>query len=447
MNTTLLDRPGSLDGQSTAQQAPAAVAPVSRARRLVGVDATRGVALLGMMAVHSLMETDSYGHPTLAFAVFGGRAAATFAVMAGVGLSFMTGRRRVTFRNLPSAAALLLARALTIGAIGLALGYADASVGAVILPYYAVLFALAIPFLVLPNWAVALAGLAAAIGMPALVHVLLPHVTPPTLDNPTLAYLVQHPARLLIELTINGEYPALPWLAYLCAGLVVGRLRLSSLRTAISLAVTGLVLAVGAAVVSSMLLSSGGLGKIWAAQPDSTLTIPETTELLTFGGDGTTPASTWWWLAINAPHTSTPPDLIGTIGSAIALLGVLLLLGRIRFAVMSRVISAIFAPLAAAGSMTLTLYAAHIAFINSEYDVYEPTTGYLIQVVAVLLIGLAWRATAGRGPLESLVTTMGLRAQHVARRRKSPQGGHPDRPGAGRLGPPGRQQQTAGETP
>ena len=68
--------------------------PVPRAR-LTGVDATRGVALLGMMAIHALYPYDDAGRPTVMYSLAAGRAAAVFAVLAGVGIVFLTGRRRV----------------------------------------------------------------------------------------------------------------------------------------------------------------------------------------------------------------------------------------------------------------------------------------------------------------------------------------------------------------
>ncbi|NJC72529.1 DUF1624 domain-containing protein [Planosporangium thailandense] len=399
--------------KDTVVPAKIAAAPVKRAR-LVGVDATRGVALLGMMAVHSLYDSTASGKPSWSFAIFGGRAAATFAVLSGVGIAFMTGRRRVPFRAAPATVATLVVRALAICAIGMALGHTDASIAAVILPYYAVMFLLMIPLVFLPTWLVATIGTLVAVGAPVLTHRVLPRLPVPNLDNPGFGSLA-HPLSLLSELTITGEYPALPWMVYLCAGLVVGRLTLTRLRTAVALLGTGLVLAVGTAVASSMLLHRyGGLAHIWAAQPRSVLTVPETTEMLTLGGDGTTPASTWWWLAVNAPHTSTPFDLVGTTGAGLALLGFMLLAGRVAARIPRGVITVVLAPLAAAGSMTLSFYVAHILFINSEYDPYTPGTSYLLQVIVVLLAGLAWRATAGRGPLEGLVSALANRARRWA---------------------------------
>ncbi|MBV9847459.1 MAG: DUF1624 domain-containing protein [Kutzneria sp.] len=385
--------------------------------RLVAVDATRGIALLGMMAVHVLPESDANGQSTWSFLIFGGRAAAAFAVLAGATVAFMTGRRRVTRAAAMSTVAALATRALAVGAIGLALGYADAALAAVILPYYAVLFLLAIPLVFLPSWAVALVGVIAMTGFPALTHVLIPELPVPTLLNPTLSYLVHQPVALLSELSVTGEYPALTWLTYLCAGLVVGRMNLARLRTALGLLTAGAALALAAWFVSWALLNHfGGLAQIWAAQPDSVLTESETTDLLALGGDGTTPASTWWWLAVDAPHTGSPPDLMGTTGTAIAMLGGLLALTHLRQPVLRRAVRVVQAPLAAAGGMTLTLYTAHIMFINSDYDTYDSATSYLLQVAAVLLIGLGWRASAGRGPLEALVSALTGRARRAASR-------------------------------
>ena len=87
--------------------------------RLVGVDATRGVALLGMMAVHALISFDEEEQPTVMYSLSAGRAAAVFAVLAGVGIAFLTGRRRVALgRPARQALAVLSARAAVIGASG-----------------------------------------------------------------------------------------------------------------------------------------------------------------------------------------------------------------------------------------------------------------------------------------------------------------------------------------
>lgn len=387
-------------------EAPAAAAPAKRAR-LVGVDAARGVSLLGMISLHALFEADAAGHPTWSVTVFSGRAAAAFALLAGVGIALVTGRRQVRRADRRAVAAMIAVRALAIGVIGFLLCAADTVLDAVILPYLAVVFLLAIPLVFLRTRVVAVIGVLLAVAGPVLNHLLLPRLPEPELGNPTFGRLVEDPAGMLTELTLTGFYPSPAWLAYICAGLVIGRLDLTKARVAAALFAAGAVLAVWANAVSALLLHrAGGMARIWAAQPRSGLTEAETTELLTFGGNGSTPSSTWWWLAVDAPHTSTPPDMLGAAGCAVAVLGLLLLAGHVTHRWLRPVCTVVLVPLAAAGSMTLTFYAAHVMFINSEYDTYSAATGCLVQVVGAVLIALAVRGTVGRGPLEAAVTAL-----------------------------------------
>src|ERR687889_461840 len=91
--------------------------------RLAGVDATRGLALIGMMAVHSLWAYDDDGDVTWHYALAAGQSAATFALLAGIGIAFMTGRRQVEAGEWKATAASLAARAGVIAAVGLFLGW------------------------------------------------------------------------------------------------------------------------------------------------------------------------------------------------------------------------------------------------------------------------------------------------------------------------------------
>jgi uncharacterized membrane protein len=378
--------------------------------RLVGVDATRGVALLGMMAVHALISWDDEGQPTAMYSLSAGRASAVFAVLAGVGIAFLTGRRRVEFgRPARRALALLSARAAVIGVIGLALGYADSDIAMVILPYYAVLFLIAVPLVLLPTPALVALGTAVATGIPFLSHVVRADLPSTTGVNHSFVDLFTDPVGMLQELLLTGEYPALPWATYVCAGIVVGRLRLQSSKTAAGLLVGGAAVAVAPVALSALLLGPmGGLVRLRAAGTgDEDITVPD---ILTFGADGVTPTNTTWWLAVQAPHTGTPLDLLHTTGTAVALLGALLLLGHVTTPVLRTAIDFVLAPLAAAGSMTLTLYTAHIMFMNSPLDDFDATPGYILQAVVALLFALAWRQAVGRGPLEALTTWTAHRA-------------------------------------
>ena len=69
--------------------------PRPRPGRLVAVDAARGLALVGLTAVHFLPQSyPDNDRPTLSWLLFAGDSAALFALLAGVSLAFSTGGRR-----------------------------------------------------------------------------------------------------------------------------------------------------------------------------------------------------------------------------------------------------------------------------------------------------------------------------------------------------------------
>lgn len=345
-----------------------------------------------MAAVHVLPLENEDGSATAVELVAAGRSAALFAVLAGVGLALAFGRPRGR-RWLGDGTALVL-RAVLIGAVGLALGLLDSGV-AVILAYYAVLFVLVLPWLG--------AGTRTLLVGAALVAAVVPFVSFAVRDNlpardtasPTLGDLFE-PAQLASELLLTGYYPAAAWLAYLLVGLAVGRLALRSARTAAAVAGAGAALAVLAAGLSALLLGPlGGYDRIGEQiEPRSGSTIEQVVDAGQFGN---VPTVSPWWLATDAPHTTTPLDLLGTAGAALLVLGsALLVAGRLP---------ALLAPLAAAGSMPLTLYTAHVVVLGLT-DTDDPVRYYLVQVAAALLLSFLWRRYLGRGPLEAGVAAV-----------------------------------------
>lgn len=205
--TTVL--PAATRATPTPDPAPPAAPPRERASRLLGVDATRGVALLGIIAVHALVEATDDGTPTPSYLVFGGRSAALFAVLAGVSFAFMTGRARVrTGPDLRAAAAMLATRAGVLMVLALALSWTDPSIAALILPYYAIAFLLAIPLVALPTRVLAPLAVLLGLGLPVGSHLVRPFLPVPDLGNPSVLDLVTDPGALLSELTLTGAYPA-----------------------------------------------------------------------------------------------------------------------------------------------------------------------------------------------------------------------------------------------
>lgn len=375
--------------------------------RIVGLDMARWFALIGMIATHALVTTGTDGRATLVQSVAAGRASALFAVLAGVSMALMSGGPRPTSgRDLRGVRAGLLVRAVLIGAVGMLLAELGSTI-AVILTYYAVLFVLGLPFLRLRARTLAvLAGLWAVAG-PVLSWAVRPTITSPDLGNPQAADLAQ-PGDLLVTLVLTGWYPACTWLAYLLLGLAVSRCLLDRARTALVLVGSGAALAVAASVLSAWLLDRPGamieLGMTLASPPAR----PDLTSTLDLGLTGTTPTGSAWWLAVDAPHSGTPLDLIQAGGSALAVIGACLLLSRVA----PRVCAVVFG----AGAMPLTLYTLHVVLRSPDLlDGDDPTTFWL-HVGTVTVIGAWFRLVGLSGPLERLVAI----AAGAVRRRVAP---------------------------
>ncbi len=374
--------------------------------RLLGVDAARGVALLGMMSVHVIPALTQDGEFSASRLIAGGRSSALFAVLAGVSLALVAGGRTPPAgRELLAARLGVGARALVIFLVGMMLGSFDSGV-AVILAYYGVLFLLAVPFLGLgPRMLLPLAA-AWAVLAPLVSHAWRMDQPAASYDNPTLGSLAA-PATLIRELLFTGYYPVFPWMAYALAGMGLGRLALNSPRVAGALFGGGAALAAATWATSWIILDSGvrerlaeaGLGGHPASPGDFADVV------LTTSFYGTTPTTSWWWLVVSSPHTATPFDLLHTIGTAAAVLGLMLLLAP-RAAVVLR-------PLGAVGSMTFTLYSLHVVLLTT---VLPPTTthAYALHIVVAFAIAVPWRRFVGRGPLEALAATMSRNARALA---------------------------------
>ncbi|MGH3368334.1 MAG: heparan-alpha-glucosaminide N-acetyltransferase domain-containing protein [Nocardioidaceae bacterium] len=368
--------------------------PRTEQGRLLGVDLARALALFGMFCTH-LLPTSADGETvTWVQQLFAGRAAALFALLAGVSLALVTAAPGTELR---AARAGIVVRALLIGALGLFLGALDTGI-AVILTYYAVLFVLGLPFLGM-RWR-SLAGLAVAWAVlaPVVSHLLRQQLPERTLRNPTFEMATDQPLPLLSELAFTGYYPALPWMVYLLVGLAIGRLPLRRPAVAAAIAVTGAALAVVSWGTSWLLLHPlGGLAQLRRTAPDSTpFDYLSVDQALVQGTFGTTPTTSWWWLTTTAPHSGTPFDLLQTTGSAMLVLGLCLLIGQR--------VSAKVGLLFAAGAMTLTLYSVHLVALHTDVGPPRETTELLWwHLVGALLLAAIWRAVVGRGPLEACV--------------------------------------------
>ena len=377
------------------------------AGRLTGIDVARCAALIGMAATHIFPSTDPDGSTHLSHVVAAGRASALFALLAGVSLALVCGGRTPPRgRGLWAARAGVAARAAALVGLGLLLGRVD-SPPLVILAYYGVLFLVALPVLGLGPRALWTLAAVAAVATPVASHLLRQHVDPTPIGEPW-------GADAPVELLLTGTYPVLSWTTYLFAGLAVGRGDLRRVGSAARLLVGGLLAAVTARALSAWLLAQVGGVERLARTVGST---PEQVEqTLGTGMFGTTPRADWRWLVVSAPHSGTTLDLVHTTGSALAVLGACLLLVRVlpRLLVL---------PFAAAGSMTLTLYTAHVLVLadGSPFLSDDRARLWWAHVLVGLAVATLWRTQVGRGPLEALLAWLSGSA------RRAVGGGGPDR--------------------
>jgi len=286
-------------------------------------------------------------------------------------------------------------RAFLIALIGVLLGQLPTTI-AIILVYYGVLFLLALPFLGLRRNALVALGAAWLVVVPVLSHLLRPHLPPRGFASPRLDSFV-YPWQALTELTFTGYYPAVPWLGYLLVGMAIGRTDLRRRRTAVVVVVLGAVLAASSWLASQWLLRRPGATRALVdSAPEPGTTAEHLGRRLEESMFGTTPTESWWWLAVHTQHSGTPFDLVHTTGTAMLVLGLCLLLGRLW----PRTTAAVFG----AGAMTLTLYTLHVVLRTPPFLPDDNGRTFAWHLVIVLAIGAVYALMARRGPLESLAT-------------------------------------------
>ncbi len=333
--------------------------------RLSGVDLARGLAVLGMLAAH-LLDTERVltPDPESWITLVNGRSSILFAVLAGLSIALVTGGTRpLPTERRPRAAARLAMRGAMLWVIGVLLVMTGVPVY-VILPAYAVLFVLALPFLGLRA-----RGLLTAAAVFALV---MPWVQP-VLDA---APIWSGPGGDELAALIGWNYPFTTWIAFLLAGMGLGRLDLRAP------APQGLLVTVG----GSLALAGYGAALLTApaVRGNAYLAVVLTAE----------------------DHSAGLWEVIGSGGFAIAVIGACLLLCRtpLRW---------VAVPLRAVGSMPLTAYVLQLvvwaivalALLGDTSDLYGIREAGLFAplVAGLVVLCTVWVLVIGRGPLEALI--------------------------------------------
>ncbi|MEZ0494197.1 heparan-alpha-glucosaminide N-acetyltransferase domain-containing protein [Kineococcus sp. TBRC 1896] len=376
---------------------PPTTATTTAPGRLVGVDLARAVAVAGMMAVHVLPGQEAPGAAGALYSLAHGRASGLFAVLAGLSLGLATRRDG---HDRAAARTSVLVRGLLVALLGLLLVDAGGRV-AVILPYYGVAFAVVLPFLWWPARRLAVLGVAWLALAPLLSFAVRRAAgLPSQYEQPTLGWLTR-PGDLLETLALTGYYPVVGWAGYLVLGLAVSRVDLRASAGALRVLGVGAVLAAAAWLASGVLLGpGGGLAALRVVAGPSAG--PDGTDFY-----GTVPTDSPWWLAVVAPHSGTPFDLLHTAGTALVVIGAACLLPA--------AVTRFLVPVAAVGAMPLTVYTGHVLALAGTDEQSLRLWG--LHVVVALVGATAWRLVAGRGPLEVVVGQVASAAGSPLRRR------------------------------
>lgn len=334
--------------------AQGAVRAASRGR-LLGVDAARGIAVLGMLWAHVADDGTRNG-------LADGRSSVLFATMAGVSLGLLSGGARPLSGVVGSRALVRIAlRGVLLVLLGLVLWQIGTPV-AVILDYYGALFLVLLPVVLAPRWVLVLVAAAATLLGPLVIATVGEDLSTP--------FSGQRAPQLLTEWFVSGYYPGVVWAAYLAVGLLAARLDLARRSTQIGMLIGG---------AAASLLGYAGAG----------------------------------FLGLDASaHSNTTWEVLGSGGLAVALVALLQLLCGVR--VTAPVARRVLHPLIAAGAMPLTIYTLQLIVIAlflaspASGDPPSMASWSLLAALAVgsLLFAVVWRRFAGQGPLESIMAAL-----------------------------------------
>jgi len=339
----------------------------SSGARLEGLDLARYVAFVGMVIVNFKIAMGAEGQTGLLnnlTTALEGRAAATFVVLAGIGLG-LAGRK-----GLDQTISVTVKRAiflLLLGLLNMTIFDAD------ILHYYAFYFLFGVLLLPLGNGALftVLIGLNIVF---TLMILGLDYDAGWNWDDYTYSGFWT-PVGFVRNLFFNGWHPVIPWLGFLVFGIILSRISLAQRATQATLVLGGIVAFAGAGLISGAL--GAQLGQI----------DPELAELVT-----------------TEPVPPMPLYMLAGLGAASIVVGICLMvsdhlkaLGLLQLVV-------------PAGRQTLTLYIAHILIGMGTLEALGMLEGQSVAnavVASVLfclvatLYALIWARWFKRGPIEA----------------------------------------------
>lgn len=337
--------------------------------RLHGLDAARGLAIIGMIIAHAIPLQSTLAN-YLPLGVVHGRSAALFVVVAGLTLGLTTGGPDATRQPANVQLALVFARVLALVPLALFTAALPSRVYT-ILGCYALWFVLAAPLLRAPAALVLTCALVVIVaGWAAVVYF-----------GPFDIWLVT-----------TGAYPAVPWLGYLLLGLACARFNIRRSATVLSMLGGGLVMAIAPVMWAAN--HGAALCDLTGRSPGPGLPVaPSAVELRAAAAN-------------LLPHSDAPAQVLHAAGCALVVIAACLLIARVSAAALL-----IFA---VPGTMALSIYVAHLFVLSLTAE----RSARLGAALVLLMVAFAfvWRRFFTRGPLEHYVSTIAHTAGNAAKR-------------------------------
>ncbi|MFD9480869.1 DUF418 domain-containing protein [Streptomyces nojiriensis] len=382
------------------------------AGRLAGVDAARGLAVLGMFAVHVGPSPEPEGAGYLLVAA-DGRAPALFTLLAG--FSLVLAQRGPDPAQRPQGWARrwrpLLIRCALLAVLGLSLASLWPGI-LVILAFFAVYFLAAEPFTRLSTPLLTAVAGASVVAGPLLSFLLGPvfgyeasgrGLVPEAADLASWSGL----GAVLLELLLTGAYPLATYFPYVLAGMALARLcDVRERPAARRMAVWGTVAAFagyGSAWLASHVFGARQrlLEAIAVHHPEALAAADPVREVLQ-GQYGAVPSTSWDWLLVADPYSQTPLETLGNAGVGCALVGLCALAAR------HGVGARLLRPLTLLGAMALSAYVVHALVLAGPAHGAASWSAWLAFSGAALALTWAWQriwaeSPLRRGPVEHLL--------------------------------------------
>lgn len=345
-------------------------------RRVAGVDAARGLALIGMFVAH-VSPAVANAEVTELIALADERPRLLFALTAGIGLGFISGGVHPIATGRGELRRQIAIRAVILIALGMFIWFTLDPLVFIILDVYGIAFLVLLPMLFLPPRVVLGLGVALLAVTPALTAV--------GARAEFVQAMLETPLKFLADWAVAGAYPVIIWVAVMLIGLALARLGLESPR------VVGVTALAGTAAASVFLPL--------AAQ----LPAPELV------------SQAEWSVPLRASL-----EAVGNVGVCALVVAAMLTLTAFARPAVRRVASTILSPVTAMGSMPLSIYTMHLVVlglaIREENGVATDDSWPLLigLVVGSMVFAWLWRRYLGRGPLERVLRWASGRDRDVA---------------------------------